>query len=94
MTFLLVAAAIVVAAPLGAALLVTVASRNEEAARTLTGTPPGLLTACARRLLRVPAPGRHRKARTAALDAEFDQLDSTYLPRPRKAADDDVPASR
>jgi len=94
MIFLLVVAAVVVAAPLGAALLVTVASRHEEAGRTLTGNPPGLLTAFARRLLRVPAAVRRSQAPPAALEAQSGDLVSTYLPRPRKAADDDVPAQR
>lgn len=94
MIFLLVVAAVVVAAPLGAAMLVTVASRHEEAGRTLTGSPPGLLAACARRLLRVPSSVRRSPARHAARDPEFDDLVNMYLPRPRKAADDDVPARR
>jgi hypothetical protein len=94
MIFLLVAAAVVVAAPLGAALLVTVASRHEEAGRTLTGSPPGLMTACARRLLRVPSAVRKSQEQPAALDSELGDLVTTYLPRPRKAAEDDVPAPR
>jgi hypothetical protein len=93
MIFLLVVAAVVVAAPLGAAMLVTIASRHEEAGRTLTGRPPGLLTACARRLLRVPAAVRRSRAESA-VDAEFDNLVGMYLPQPRKPADDDVPARR
>jgi hypothetical protein len=51
MVFLLVAAAVVVAAPILAAVLVTVASLHEDSARSLTGRPPGLLTAAARRIL-------------------------------------------
>jgi hypothetical protein len=51
--FLLVAAAVVVAAPLAAAVLVTVASLREDSARSLARRPPGLLTAAARRLLRL-----------------------------------------
>jgi hypothetical protein len=94
MIFLLVVAAVVVAAPLGAAMLVTVASRHEEAGRTLTGRPPGLLTACARRLLRVPAAVGRGHAESTALDAEFDNLVGMYLPQPRKPTDDDVPARR
>src|SRR5690242_91625 len=53
MSFLLAAAAVVVAAPLVAAVLVTVASLHEDASRSLGGRPPGVLTAAARRLLRV-----------------------------------------
>jgi hypothetical protein len=51
MIFLLVAAAVIVAAPLVAAVLVTVASLREDSARSLTGRAPGMLTATARRLL-------------------------------------------
>lgn len=51
MIFLLVAAAVIVAAPLVAAVLVTVASLREDSARSLTGRAPGVLTATARRLL-------------------------------------------
>ncbi len=51
MIVLLVMAAVVVAAPLGAAVLVTVASHREDAARTLAGRPPGPFAALARTLL-------------------------------------------
>ena len=50
---LLVVAAVVVGAPLGAAVLVTVASHREDAAHTLAGRPPGPFAAAARRLLRL-----------------------------------------
>jgi hypothetical protein len=48
---LLVVAAVVVGAPVGAAVLVTVASLREDAAHTLAGRPPGPFAAAARRLL-------------------------------------------
>jgi hypothetical protein len=51
MIVLLAMAAVVVGAPLGAAVLVTVASHREDAARTLAGRPPGPFAAMARRLL-------------------------------------------
>jgi len=51
MIFLLVAAALVAGAPLVAAVLVSVASLREDAAKSLAGRPPGLFTATARRLL-------------------------------------------
>lgn len=51
MIVLLVVAAVVVGAPLGAAVLVTVASHSEDAARTLAGRPPGPFAAAARRLV-------------------------------------------
>jgi hypothetical protein len=50
-TVLLVVAAVVVGAPLGAAVLVTVASHREDATHTLAGRPPGPFAAAARRLL-------------------------------------------
>jgi hypothetical protein len=51
MIFILVAAAVVVAVPIVAAVLVTVASLREDSARSLAGRPPGPATAAARRLL-------------------------------------------
>ena len=51
MIVLLVVAAVVVGAPFGAAVLVTVASHREDAARTLAGRPPGPFAAAARRLV-------------------------------------------
>jgi hypothetical protein len=48
---LLVVAAVVVGAPFGAAVLVTVASHREDAARTLAGRPPDRFTAAARGLV-------------------------------------------
>lgn len=51
MIFLLVIIALVVGAPLLAAVLVTIASLREESFRSLAGRPPGFLAALARRLL-------------------------------------------
>ena len=51
MIVLLVVAAVVVGAPFGAAVLVTLASHHEDAARTLAGRPPGPFAAAARRLV-------------------------------------------
>ena len=51
MIFLLIAAALVAGAPLVAALLVSVASIREDAAKSLAGRPPGPLARAARRLL-------------------------------------------
>jgi hypothetical protein len=60
MIILLVAAAIVVGAPLVAAVLVTVASLREDAGKSLSGQPPSRFDAAARRLLRFQSglPGR------------------------------------
>jgi hypothetical protein len=57
MIFLLIAAALVVGAPLVAAVLVSVASIHEDAAKSLAGRPPGLLAAAARRLLQARVGG-------------------------------------
>jgi hypothetical protein len=57
MIFLLMAAALVVGAPLVAAVLVSVASIHEDAAKSLAGRPPGLLAAAARRLLQARVGG-------------------------------------
>jgi hypothetical protein len=62
---LLVVAAVVVGAPLGAAVLVTVASHREDAARTLAGRPPGPFAAASRRLLRLSIGGTAYRRRTA-----------------------------
>jgi hypothetical protein len=94
MVFLLVAAAVVVGAPLAAALLVTVASHHEDAGRTLTGRPPGVLTATARRLLRVPSADISKLRQSATADTDLGELIGPYLPSPRTPADDDVPAAR
>lgn len=57
MIFLLIAAALVVGAPLVAAVLVSIASIHEDAAKSLAGRPPGLLAAAARRLLQARVGG-------------------------------------
>ena len=53
MIFLLVAGALIVGAPILAAILVAAASLREDARRSLVGRPPGKLAAAARRLLSV-----------------------------------------
>jgi hypothetical protein len=94
MIFLLVAAAVVVAAPLIAAMLVTVASLREDSARSLTGRPPGPITAAARRLLclRTGDSALRRRADSppATDDVDFMSQVYPYLPRPRPAADEDA----
>jgi hypothetical protein len=70
-------AAVIVAAPLGAAVLVTVASHREDAARTLAGRPPGPFAALARALLclRIGGIAYPRRQR------------SRYAPAPELSAD-------
>ena len=58
MDVLLVVAALVVAAPIAAALLVTLASHREDFSHSLAGRPPGLLAAAARALLCLRIGGR------------------------------------
>jgi hypothetical protein len=53
MIFLLVTGALIVGAPILAAILVAIASLREDAERSLTGRAPGQLAAAARRLLSV-----------------------------------------
>ena len=66
MIVLLVVAAVVVGAPLGAAVLVTVASHREDAAHTLAGRPPGPFAAASRRLLCLSIGGAAYPRRTAS----------------------------
>lgn len=86
MIFLLVAAAVVVAAPLVAAVLVTVASLREDSARSLTGRAPGLLTAAARRLVCLRTSASTSPGRLAGLPpSDADLLSRAYpkMPLPR-----------
>jgi hypothetical protein len=57
MIFLLAAAALLAGAPLIAAVLVSVASVREDAAKSLAGFPPGLLARAVRRLLQASVGG-------------------------------------
>ena len=93
MIFLLVAAAVVVGAPIIAAMLVTVASLHEDSARSLGGRAPGVLAAAARRLLclRTSGSDRSRKRRHNDPGADFLAQESPYVPAPRSAADEDAP---
>jgi hypothetical protein len=80
MIILLVVAAVVVSAPIVAAVLVTVASLREESAYTLCSRPPGRLEAIARRLLAFQAYG-------------LADLIRPRVPRPRVPMDDDQDAA-
>ena len=60
MIVLLAVAAVLVAAPIAAALLVSLASLREDARHSLSGKAPSWITGAARRLLSVPSPGAAR----------------------------------
>ena len=63
MIILMTVIAIVIAGvPLAAIVLVTLASRREEAARSIAGRPPGPLAQAARRLLAFHAAGIRQPA--------------------------------
>jgi hypothetical protein len=63
MIILLAAAAVVVALPLVAAVLVSIASMREDAGKSLIGRAPNRLDAVARRLLSVQTGGSSRRSR-------------------------------
>jgi len=79
MIFLLVAGAVIAGAPIAGALLVTIASLREDAKRSLSGRPPGLLEAAARRLL-CAGPSR-------VTDQYLIRPGSARVPQPRRAPD-------
>jgi hypothetical protein len=90
MIVLLVMAAVVVAAPLGAAVLVTVASHREDAARSIAGRPPGPFAALARTVVCLRVGGtayrrrqtrRHAPARGSAADSASSRSRTLTLPR-------------
>jgi hypothetical protein len=77
MIILIVLAAVVVGAPIAAAILVSLASLREDAKHSLAGRAPGPMARAARRLLRVQPRGVVLRR-------------SPRLPRPRVPADDDM----
>ena len=79
MIILLVLAAVVVGAPIGAAILVSLASLREDAKHTLSGRAPSPITWAARRLLKVQPRGTGRRP-------------ASRLPEPRRPADDNISA--
>jgi hypothetical protein len=79
MIILLVLGALVVSAPIAAAVLVTYASHREEAANSLCGLPRGRLQAAARRLLGFESYGAASKIRPR-------------VPAPRTPADGQRPS--
>jgi hypothetical protein len=99
MIFLLAAAALLAGAPLVAAVLVSVASVREDAAKSLAGHPPGLLARAARRLLRANVGGTgpllrpHRVSEAMAGGQQRWQPQRASgtgpVPAPRSSADDE-----
>jgi len=87
MDVLLVVAALVVAAPIAAAVLVTLASHREDFSHSLSGRPPGLLAAAARALLCLRIGGRAYRRRPSdrprGRDEEFHRSDDRTLTLPR-----------
>lgn len=87
MAVLLVVAALVVGAPLAAAVLVTLASHREDMAHSLAGRPPGLLAAAARALLGLRIGGRayprYPSAHPRERDPEIYRSDDRTLTLPR-----------
>jgi hypothetical protein len=77
MIILLVLAAAVVGAPIAAAVLVSLASRREDARHSLAGKAPNWLASAARRLLSVPSP-------------EAERRDLPPVPHPRAPGDEDT----
>jgi hypothetical protein len=77
---LLAVAAVVVGAPFGAAVLVTVASLREDAARTIAGRPPGPFAAAARRLLCLRIGGTSYPRRQARGTAPTPEAGAAYSP--------------
>jgi hypothetical protein len=80
MIILLVLAAAVVSTPIAAAVLVSLASRREDARHSLGGTAPSLVTRAARRLLRASSRGSGRGRVPPAAS----------VPYPRMAEEDDI----
>jgi hypothetical protein len=87
MDVLLVVAALVVAAPIAAAMLVTLASHREDFSRSLAGRPPGPLAAAARALLCLRIGGRayprRPPGRSRGHEEKFNRSDDRTLTLPR-----------
>ena len=79
MIILLVLAAVVVGAPIGAAILVSLASLREDAKHSLAGKAPSPIAWAARRLLKVQERGTVRRP-------------APPLPKARRPADDNISA--
>ena len=84
MIILLVLAAAVVGAPIAAAVLVSLASRREDARHSLAGNAPNWVTSAARRLLSVQPRGAAGGPMPQVPDPEIpdDEDLSAWLTRP------------
>jgi hypothetical protein len=86
LTVVIVIAAVVVAAPLAAAGIVTFASLREDAEHSLADRPPGWPEAASRRILgNVSAIGPVARRRLRPPADDFDP--AAYVPAPRRPAD-------
>jgi hypothetical protein len=93
MIILLVLAAAVVGAPIAAAVLVSLASRREDARRSLSGRAPNWVTRAARRLLSVQPRGSRRGqlSRVARLRVAPSRVaPMPAVPEPRISHDEDI----
>jgi hypothetical protein len=93
MIFLLAVAALLAGAPLVAAVLVGVASVREDAAKSLAGHPPGLLTRAARGLLRANVGGAGPLLRPPRVTEPMAGSRQRWQPQ-RAAPTDPLPAPR
>jgi len=96
MLILLALAAVLVAAPIAAALLVSLASLREDARHSLGGKAPSRLARAARWLLRVQPPGVvHRSMPTLPAPRRPRRTipPQAGVPRPRDAADSQSPSA-
>lgn len=88
MIILLALAAVVVAAPIAAALLVSLASLREDARHSLGGKAPSWLARAVRRLLSVPSRGEGRPAPRSA--GPRPRTAPPRVPQPRVPEDEDL----
>ena len=88
MIILLALAAVVVAAPIAAALLVSLASLREDARHSLGGKAPSWLARAVRRLLSVPSRGEGRLAPRSA--GPRPRAAPPRVPQPRVPEDEDL----
>ena len=88
MIVLLALAAVLVATPIAAALLVSLASLREDARHSLSGKAPSWIAGAARRLLSVPTPGAARGRGRPQRPRPSDP--GAQVPRPRVPDDQET----